>query len=151
MTLPGPCFTKWIYSWGVLTASADVLTKSIFANWSTLIGRWILSARQPTPWIRFRNIFTWWNRAQAVGGIFLPLPLLFFQNCSGLRKDSDVKFCIASNEYLAHMCAKFCVYPRSGQGTVASQSSDVSRIFAWKTVLYKAYYISGSIKARKTQ
>ena len=45
---------------------------------------------------------------QAVGDFFCPPPLLwFFCNKSETRHYSDVKFRMASNEYLAHICAKF--------------------------------------------
>ena len=55
---------------------------------------------------------------QAVGGGAFFAPLLFFCNNSETRRDSDAKFRIASNEYLAHICAKFQMCTRSGQVTV---------------------------------
>ena len=70
---------------------------------------------------------------QAVGGgeIFALL-LWFFCNNSETRRDSDAKFRIASNEYLAHICAKFQICTKSGQVTVTSLSWAGCQIFASK-------------------
>ena len=59
--------------------------------------------------------------AGAVGGHKVA-PFVFFCNSSKTRRDSDAKFFIASNEYLAHMCTKFQTYNWSGDVTVMSQT-----------------------------
>ena len=56
------------------------------------------------------------------GGGHKVAPLWFFCNSSKTRRDSDAKVCIASNEYLAHMCTKFQTYNWPGDVTVTSQT-----------------------------
>ena len=71
---------------------------------------------------------------QAVGGgIKLP-PLYIFQNISGMRRDSDAKFCMRQDEYLAHVYSKFCVFTFLNDVTVTSQNNFVTRVLAFSFV-----------------
>ena len=55
------------------------------------------------------------------GGINLP-PFGFSVIAQKTSRDSDATFYKASNEYIAHMCAKFQTYNWSGDVTVTSQT-----------------------------
>lgn len=56
--------------------------------------------------------------------------------------DSDAKFHITSNEYLALLCVKFYLYLASSEFTMTSFIQDVGRTQEWNYFLIRQFYFS---------